>query len=59
MIDPETRVRGYRVSGDTGFLAPYHDGRKAFAAAREHFQARWTPARVKKMRPHSRLVHFL
>ncbi len=33
MVDQETGVRGYLISGDTGFLAPYVSGQKAFAAA--------------------------
>jgi len=33
MVDQETGVRGYLVSGQDGFLAPYHSGRKSFGAA--------------------------
>ena len=36
MVDQETGVRGYLVSGDTGFLAPYANGQKAFATALEN-----------------------
>ena len=33
MVNQETGVRGYLVSGDTGFLAPYEAGQKQFQAA--------------------------
>jgi signal transduction histidine kinase len=33
MLDQETGVRGYALSGDRGFLAPYEAGRPAAAAA--------------------------
>ncbi|MDX3969957.1 MAG: CHASE3 domain-containing protein [Bradyrhizobium sp.] len=33
MINQETGVRGYLVSGDAGFLAPYEAGQKQFQAA--------------------------
>jgi signal transduction histidine kinase len=33
MVDQETGVRGYALSGDDGFLAPYNTGRPATAAA--------------------------
>nr|WP_264046782.1 CHASE3 domain-containing protein [Methylobacterium sp. FF17] len=35
MVDQETGVRGYLVSGDPAFLAPYTGGRKAFQTALE------------------------
>ncbi|MDD1526233.1 chemotaxis protein [Bradyrhizobium sp. WBOS7] len=33
MVNQETGIRGYLVSGDTGFLAPYEAGQKQFQAA--------------------------
>jgi len=33
MVNSETGVRGYLVSGDTGFLAPMESGQKQYAAA--------------------------
>ncbi|MFZ5715048.1 MAG: methyl-accepting chemotaxis protein [Bradyrhizobium sp.] len=33
MVNQETGVRGYLVSGDAGFLAPYEAGQKQFQAA--------------------------
>ena len=33
MIDQETGVRGYLISGDPAFLAPYTEGRKVFTAS--------------------------
>jgi len=33
MVNAETGVRGYLVSADTGFLAPYEGGQKQFQAA--------------------------
>ena len=33
MVNSETGVRGYLVSGDTGFLAPLEGGQKQYAAA--------------------------
>ena len=33
MVNAETGVRGYLVSADTGFLAPYESGQKQFQAA--------------------------
>jgi methyl-accepting chemotaxis protein len=33
MVNSETGVRGYLVSGDSGFLAPYESGQKQFQAA--------------------------
>jgi methyl-accepting chemotaxis protein len=33
MVDQETGVRGYLVSGDTKFLEPYYKGGEAYAAA--------------------------
>ncbi|WFU38595.1 CHASE3 domain-containing protein [Bradyrhizobium sp. CB82] len=33
MVNSETGVRGYLVSADTGFLAPYESGQKQFQAA--------------------------
>lgn len=33
MVDQETGVRGYLVSGDDAFLAPYRSGGEAYAAA--------------------------
>ncbi|MDQ7247712.1 methyl-accepting chemotaxis protein [Dongia sedimenti] len=33
MVNQETGVRGYLVSGDEGFLEPYKNGKTAFAAA--------------------------
>ena len=33
MVDQETGVRGYLVSGDDKFLEPYHKGGEAYAAA--------------------------
>ncbi|MBA4794841.1 MAG: CHASE3 domain-containing protein [Phenylobacterium sp.] len=35
MVDQETGVRGYLVSGDESFLEPYHAGLKRYAAAVE------------------------
>lgn len=33
MVDQETGLRGYLVSGDPAFLAPYNGGRTAFTAS--------------------------
>ena len=33
MVDQETGVRGYLISGGEGFLAPYTNGQRAFVAA--------------------------
>src|SRR3954471_9800602 len=33
MVNQETGVRGYLVSGDTGFLEPYNNGKDAFEKA--------------------------
>ncbi|WP_395020005.1 methyl-accepting chemotaxis protein [Dongia sp.] len=35
MVNQETGVRGYLVSGDTGFLEPYNNGKKQFDASFE------------------------
>ena len=33
MLDQETGLRGYLITGDENFLEPYHRGGKAYAAA--------------------------
>ena len=35
MVDQETAVRGYLLSGDENFLEPYHRGRDTYIAAIE------------------------
>jgi methyl-accepting chemotaxis protein len=38
MVDQETGLRGYLLSGNEDFLAPYHDGEKRYESAVEELQ---------------------
>ena len=38
MVDQETGVRGYLITGDESSLAPYHEGRKTVAATLERMK---------------------
>ena len=53
MVNAETGVRGYLVSADTGFLAPYEGGQKQFQTASAKASADHNVRRSSHWAPHS------